>query len=56
MKKDIIEHLFREGVRILKRSIGADRKISGFETIIIPDERKQFSDYILYNRKFRVKN
>jgi hypothetical protein len=55
MKKNIIEHLFRESVTTLKRSLLSDRRSSGFETIIIPVERKQFSDYILYTNKFRVR-
>ena len=55
MKKNIIEHLFRESVATLKRSLIPDRRSSGFETIIIPVERKQFGDYILYSNKFRVR-
>jgi hypothetical protein len=55
MKKNIIEHLFRESIATLKRSLMPDRRSSGFETIIIPVERKQFSDYILYLNKFRAR-
>jgi hypothetical protein len=55
MKWNIIEHLFREGVTVLKRSTFSDRKISGFETIIIPVERKQFMEFIIQNKKFRDK-
>jgi hypothetical protein len=55
MKRNIIEHLFNGAIGILKRSITSDRNISGFETIIIPVERKQFWDYFLYNKKFRDK-
>ena len=51
MRKNIIEHVFDVAITILKRSITSDRKITGFETIVIPVERKQFREYILQNKK-----
>jgi hypothetical protein len=51
MKWNFIEHLFREGITILKRSFVSDRKISGFETIVIPVERKKSGDFIIPVKK-----
>ncbi len=55
MKWNIIEHLFNEAITIWKRTLDSDRKISGFETIVIPVERKQFGDFIVQSKKFRSK-
>jgi|WetSurSiteA1Bulk_404760.scaffolds.fasta_scaffold15284_4 hypothetical protein len=55
MKKNIIEHLFDGAKAILNRTTDSDRKIPGFETIIIPVDRKQFADYILLNKNSRMK-
>jgi hypothetical protein len=51
MKRNIIVHLFDGAITILKRTIDSERKIPGFETIVIPVERKRFGDYFLQNEK-----
>ena len=55
MKKNIIEYLFNGAITILNRTIDSDMKIPGFETIVIPVDRKQSGDYFLQNKKARTK-